>query len=326
MKVFAYSCRSYDEEPIFRRYTAEMGMGFGCTEEAPSFDNLDLAEGSDFVSVLPCRIPRELLDRFRAMGIKLLCTRTVGYDHIDVAYAHEIGLPVAHVTYDVYGVAEYAVMMILMSLRKFGEMEVRNRRNDFTLRGLLGREIGKSTIGIVGTGNVGKHVLKCLSGFGGRLLYFNRSPCPEADRYAERVSLNELLAQCDVVSLHLEHNSETHHIIDADAIASMKEGSILVNTARGPLVDTEAFIAALESGRLGGAAIDVVENELGLYYNDCSGKDLSGHYVGRLRSMPNVIFMHHMGFYYETAITDAIVNSLNEMKAVSEGRTTPMRL
>ncbi len=326
MKVFVYSCRSYDEEPMFRRYADEMGMEVAATEEAPTLDNACLADGSDFVSVLPCRIPRELLDRFRAMGIRLLCTRTIGYDHIDVGYAHEIGLPVAHVTYDPSGVAEYAVMMILMSLRRFREMETRNLRNDFTLKGLLGKEIGKSTIGIVGTGNVGKAVLRDLSGFGGKLLYFNRSPCPEADRYARRVSLNELLAQCDVVSLHLEHNAETDHIIDASAISRMKDGAVLINTARGPLVDTEALILALEEGKLGGAAVDVVENELGLYYNDCSGRNLEDHFVGRLRRLPNVIRMHHMAYYYESAIRDSIVNSLIAMKAAYEGKDIPLRL
>lgn len=326
MKVFAYSCHEYDEAPIFRRYAEEMGMEFACTEDAPAMDNSDLAEGFDFISVLPCRIPRELLDRFRSMGIRLLCTRTIGYDHIDVPYAHEIGLPVAHVTYDPSGVAEYAVMMILMSLRKYGEMHSRDMSNDFTLKGLLGKEAGKSTIGIIGAGNIGKAVLRDLSGFGGRLLYCNRSPSPEADRYAEKVSMEELLAQCDVVSLHLEHNADTHHIIDADAIASMKDGAILVNTARGPLVDTEALISALEEGKLGGAAIDVVENEIGLYYNDCSDRDLSGHFIGRLRAMPNVIFMHHMGYYYETALSDMISNSLRAMKAAYEGKDIPMRL
>lgn len=326
MKVFAYSCRSYDEEPMFRRYAEEMGMEFACTGDAPTLDNACLAEGSDFVSVLPCKIPRELLDRFKSMGIKLLCTRTIGYDHIDVGYAHEIGLPVAHVTYDPSGVAEYAVMMILMSLRKFREMETRNLRNDFTLKGLLGGEVGKSTVGIVGTGNVGKAVLRDLSGFGGKLLYCNRSSCPEADRYAQRVSFNELLAQCDVVSLHLEHNAETDHIIDASAISRMKDGAILINTARGPLVDTEALILALEEGKLGGAAVDVVENELGLYYNDCSDRDLEGLFVGRLRRLPNVIFMHHMAYYYESAIRDSIVNSLIAMKAAYEGKDIPLRL
>lgn len=326
MKVFAYSCHSYDEEPVFRRYAEEMGMEFGMTEDAPTLENASLAEGSDFISVLPAKITHDMLDRYRAMGIRLLCTRTIGYDHIDVDYAHSIGLPVAHVTYDPSGVAEYAVMMILMSLRKFREMEVRDLRNDFRLEGLLGREIGKSTVGVIGTGNVGKCVLRYLSGFGGRLLYCNRSPCPEADRYAEKVSLNELLAQCDVVSLHLESNGDTFHTIDASALSRMKRDAILVNTGRGPLVDTEALIGALENGTIGGAAIDVVENEIGLYYRDCSDRDLSDHFIGRLRALPNVLFMHHMAYYYESAIGDMIRNSLIAMKAAYEGRDIPLRL
>ncbi len=326
MKVFVYSCRPYDEEPMFRRYAEEMGMEVGTTEEPPTLDNAHLAEGSDFVSVLPCSIPRELLDRFRGMGIRLLCTRTIGYDHIDVDHAHQIGLPVAHVTYDPSGVAEYAVMMMLMCLRRFREMDARGSRNDFRLKGLLGKEIGKCTVGIIGTGNVGKAVLRDLSGFGGKLLYSNRSPCPEADRYATRVTMNELLAQSDVVSIHLEYNEHTRHIINAASFSRMKEGAVFVNTARGPLVDTEALIDALENGWLGGAGIDVVEDELGLFYNDCSDRDLSDHYIGKLRSFPNVVFTHHMAYYYESAIRDSIVNSLTAMKAAYEGKDIPLRL
>ncbi len=321
-----YSCHSYDEAPMFRRYAEEMGMEAVLTEEPPTLENSSMAEGCDFISVLPSRITHDMLDRYRAIGIKLLCTRTIGYDHIDVPYAHSIGLPVAHVTYDPSGVAEYTVMMILMALRKYGQADERCRRNDFTLEGLLGGEIGKSTVGIIGTGNVGKQVLRYLSGFGGKLLYCNRSSCPEADRYAEKVSMDELLAQCDVVSIHLELNPDTRHIIDASALSKMKDGAILVNTARGPLVDTEALIGSLKSGKLGGAAVDVVEDEVGLYYRDCSDMDLSDRFLGRLRGMPNVIFSHHIAYYYESAVRDMVVNSLIAMKAAYEGKDIPLRL
>ena len=326
MKVFVYSCRRFDEEPMYLTYAEEMGMEVSMTEDAPTLENASMAEGCDFISVLTTKVSADMIDRYKSMGIKLLCTRTIGYDHIDVEHARRIGLPVAHVTYDPSGVAEYTVMMMLMALRKYREMEALDMRNDFRLKGLLGKEIGKCTVGIIGAGNIGRMVLRDLSGFGGRLLYYNRSPSPEADRYAEKVSLNELLAQSDIVSLHLEHNVDTHHKIDASAIARMKDGAILINTARGPLVDTEALISALESGKLGGAAIDVVENEIGLCYNDCSDRDLDNHFIGRLRALPNVHYMHHMAFYYESAIRDMVVNSLIAMKAAYEGKDIPLRL
>ena len=325
-KVFAYSCRDFDERPLFERFTEEMGFGFGYTDTLPTYENLDMLKGYEYVSVLTTPIDARMLDRMKELGVRMICTRTIGYNHIDIDHAKEIGITVTNVTYDPTGVAEYTVMMMLMACRRYHEMEIRNLRNDFTLKGLLGRELADSTVGIVGAGAIGKKVIRMLSGFGCRILYCNRSPSPEADGYAERVSMDELLERSDIVSLHLEHNDETHHIIDSAAISRMKDGAILVNTARGPLVDTEALIAALKSGKLSAAALDVIEGEFGYYYNDCTSMDLEGHFMDRLRKLPNVILMHHMGFYYETAIRDMVVNSLKAMRAVKEGKEIPLRL
>ena len=326
MKAFVYSCRSFDEEPMYRRFAAEMGIDLETTDKLPSLENAKLAEGSDFISILTNRIPPELEDVYKRMGIKLLVTRTIGYDHIDIAHAHEIGLPVAHVTYDTSGVAEYTVMLIMMALRKWKEMEIRSARNNFSLKGLLGGEVSKSKIGIIGAGTIGINVLKFLSGFGGELFYCNRSPSLEADRYAKRLSFDELLAQCDVISLHLEHNKETHHIIDASAFAKMKDGAVFVNTARGPLVDSGALLNALDSGKVSVAALDVIEGELPYYYRDCSNEEMKWELMEELRKRPNAIVMHHMGFYYEQAISDMVRNSLIAMKAAGEGKDIPLRL
>ena len=326
MKVFAYSCRPFDELALFRRYAREFGMDFDMTVDAPSVENAELAKGSDFVSVLTTRVTPEILDRFAEMGVKMVCTRTIGYDHIDIEYARKVGIIVTHITYDPAGVAEYAVMMMLMALRRFKEMEIRNARNDFTLSGLLGRELRECTVGIIGAGGIGKCVMRDLSGFGCRIVYCNRSPSEEADRYAERGSFDDLLAQSDVISIHLEHNDQTHHIIDSQAISKMKDGVVFVNTARGPLVDTEALISALRSGKIATAAIDVMENEFGFYYNDCTSVSTEGHFMDRLRELPNAIVMHHMGFYYDIAIRDMVLNSFKAFRAVERGEEIPMRL
>ena len=326
MRLLVYSCRPYDEEPLYRKYAEEFGFDLTTTVDPPTMDNVGLAEGCDFISVLTTRVTAEMFDAYGKMGVRLLCTRTIGYDHIDLAGARKAGVAVTHITYDTAGVAEYTVMMMLMACRKYRQMEVRNLRNDFSLEGLLGKEIGKSTVGIVGTGAIGRNVIRMLSGFGCEILYCNRTPSPEADRYARCVDMDELLAKSDIVSLHLGYNEETHHIIDSEALSKMKDGAILVNTARGALVDTEALISALKEGKLSMAALDVIEDEFGYYYNDCSSMDLDGHYMQRLRDLPNVILMHHMGFYYETAIRDMIVNSLIAMRAAEEGKEIPMRL
>lgn len=326
MKVFAFSCRPYDEEPLFRLYSERYGMELGSTDSDLTPENCVLAEGSDFVTVLTTPVTSEILDRFKEMGVRAVCTRTIGYDHIDLAHAKDIGIPIANIDYRVDGVAEYTVMMMLMAVRRCNEMILRNRRNDFTLKGLMGRELGSCTVGVIGAGRVGKKVMRLLKPFGCRIVYCNRSPSPEADALAERMPMDDVLAQSDVVTLCLEHNRETDHIMDSSAISRMRDGAILVNTARGPLVDTGALIDALESGRLGGAALDVIEGEFGYYYRDCSGMVIGNGFMDRLRSIDSVILTHHMAFYYESAIDDCVRNAFECFDAIRGGRDIPHRL
>jgi len=326
VKVFVYNYRMFDEDEYFVRYTRELGLELAYTEESPSLENCHLAEGCDCISVYTTSITAAMLDEFKRLGVRMVSTRTIGYNHIDIQHAKEIGMIVTHITYDPDGVAEYTVMDILMAVRKMKEIMARTMTGDFTLEGMLAGTLKNMTVGIIGAGNIGRSVLRDLSGFGCRLVYYNRSRSEEAERYASYLPLNDLLAQCDIVSLHLELNSQTEHFIDRDAIARMKDGAILVNTARGPLIDTEAMIEALRNGKLSAAAVDVVENEIGLYYRDCSDMDLEDHYIGILRKMPNVIFTHHMAYYYNTAVRDMVYNCLYGMKMLDEGKEIPLRL
>lgn len=326
MKVFVYNYRGFDEGEHFRKYARKFGFDLGYTEESPNIGNCGLADGSDFVSIITTPVTREMMDRFREGGVRMISTRTIGYDHIDVAYAKEIGMAVSHITYDPEGVAEYTVMMMLMAVRKTQNILERGARNDFTLEGLLGGKLSDMTVGIIGTGRIGRAVLRDLSGFGCRLLYYNRNRNAEADGYAERVPLDRLLEESDIVSLHLELNGETFHFIGSDEIAAMKTGAILVNTARGPLVDTDALAAGLDSGHLGGAALDVIEDEFGLYYYDCSGKNIDNRALKILRGRPDVLITHHMAFYYEQAIRDMVYNSLYGMRMLADGKEVPLRL
>jgi D-lactate dehydrogenase len=235
-------------------------------------------------------------------------------------------MAVGHITYDPSGVAEFTVMDILMAVRRINEIHEKTLEGDFRLKGMIARQLKDLSIGIVGVGQIGLSVLRDLSGFGCKLYYSNRSDKPEADKYAERLDLDDLLKTCDVVSIHLEYNSLTHHLFNAETIAKMKEGAILVNTSRGGLIDTEALIDALESGHLASAALDVVENEFDLLYYDCRDKDLNKYYVGKLRHMPNVIYTHHMAYYYREAVWGMVYNSILSMKQFDEGEEVPLRL
>jgi D-lactate dehydrogenase len=267
-----------------------------------------------------------MLDRFKEIGVRMIGTRCIGYDHIDIAHAKEIGITVTNITYEIDGVAEFTVMGMLMAVRRIGEVHARTLKGDFRLEGMLSRQLKDLTVGIVGAGKIGLAVMRDLSGFGCRVLYSNRSRKAVADKYGEYVPFDELLDRSDIVSIHLEYMRDTHHMFDSDTIGKMKDGSILVNTSRGGLVDTKAMIDALESGKLSSAVLDVVEGEFGRYYYDCSERDLSGEYIDILRKMDNVIFTHHMGFYYRKAVSDMVYNCLLSMKMFAEGKDIPHRL
>jgi D-lactate dehydrogenase len=213
-----------------------------------------------------------------------------------------------------------------MVIRNIKKIEARNLANDFRLNGMLGRSLGELKVGIVGTGVIGLRVLENLSGFGCEMYYCNRSPSPAADKLAHRVELDELLETCDIVSIHTQLNGETYHSFNGAVFEKMKKGAVLINTARGAIVDTEALIEALESGKLGGAGIDVVEDEFSYYYYDCSGTEIANPYMDRLRAMDNVVFTHHMAFYCEASVRGMAVNSMKAIKAMGEGKEIPHRL
>jgi D-lactate dehydrogenase len=326
MKAFAFSCRMFDEYEFFQKYSKEYGIDLGYTEDPPTLENYKLAEGCQYVSVMTTKIDADLLDRFKSIGVRQISTRSIGFDHIDVNHAKEIGMAVTHITYDSDGVAEFTVMDILMAVRRMKELSANTASGDFRLKGMLARQLKDMSVGILGVGKIGLSVLRDLSGFGCKLYYYNRTGKKEADKYAERAEFDYILANCDVISMHLELNDETRHIIDAEAFAKMKKGAIFVNTGRGALVDTEALISSLESGHLGYAALDVIEDEFDFIWNDCREMDLSVRPVGKLKSMPNVLYSYHMAFYYREAIKDMVRLSLYNMKLMDEGKEIPLRL
>ena len=325
-RVFVYSLRDFDEKPLFEKYAAEMGFEIGSTGALPTYENLDLLKGYEYVSVLTTPIDARMLDRMKELGVRMVCTRTIGYNHIDVAHAKEIGMVVTNITYDPTGVAEYTVMMMLMALRKLPAIEARGARNDFSLNGLLGKELKNCTVGIVGAGQIGITVMRILSSFGCRILYSNRREKEEASALAEFVPLDDLLAQSDVVSLHLELNPETEHMFGREQFAKMRKDAYFVNTGRGPLVDTPALVDAVRSGTIAGAAVDVIENEFDMCYYDRSGSEYRNDVLESVRSVPGIIHTHHMAFYYEDAIRDMVYNCLHGMRMLADGKEAPHRI
>ena len=323
MKVTVYNCREFDEKEMFKKYSEELGMELVLCPDAPDMENIALAKGCECVDIITSKMTRELLEGLAANGVRYLVTRTIGYDHIDVDAAKELGITVANAPYGPHGVADYAVMLILMSIRKMKRIIERTNIQDYSLKGIQGRELKDLTVGIIGTGRIGRTVIQNLSGFGCRLLAYDLYENDDVKQYAEYVTLDEMWQQADVITLHAPLTDDNHHMIGRETIAKMKDGVVIVNTARGGLIDSEALIEGIESGKIGAAGLDVVENEFGLYYYDRKSDVLNNRELAILRGFPNVTVTHHMAFYTDECVKTVVRDSLMGCKLFLEGKENP---
>ena len=328
MRLFVFGCRPYDEDEIFRRLALEYHMEISKTPEQPTIDNLEyyipMLRGHEAVSVVATPINREMLEAMHEAGVRLLSTRTIGYDHIEIAAAKALGITVCNAGYDPDAVADYAVMLMLMALRNEKRILQRANLHDFSMPGLIGRQLRGCTVGIVGAGKIGARVMESLRGFGCKVLYWNRTP--KSGLPGTQVPFDVLCRESDILSLHLPLTEETHHLISREVIASMKPGAILVNTARGALVDSEALIDALESGHLGGAALDVVEGEAGLYHFNKMSDQIKNRSLSILKDMPSVIVTPHMAFYTREAVEQMARCSLEACRYFETGGENPWKI
>lgn len=323
MKVTVYNCREFDEKELFIRYGEKFGMELALCPDAPDMDNIGLAKGSECVDILTSKMSEELLGGLADNGVRYLVTRTIGYDHIDMEAAKRLGITVANAPYGPHGVADYAVMLILMSIRKVKRIIERTNIQDYSLQGIQGRELKDLTVGVIGTGRIGRTLIHDLSGFGCKLIAYDLYENEEVKKNAEYVSLEEMWKQADVITLHAPLTDGNYHMIGKETIAQMKDGVVIVNTARGGLIDSAALIEGIESGKIGAAGLDVVENEFGLYYYDRKSDVLSNRELAILRGFPNVTVTHHMAFYTDDCVETVVRDSLMGCKLFAEGKENP---
>ena len=319
MKIFFYALREYDEQKYVEKFAKQYSFEYAFTSDYPSMDNIGLAKGYDAISIITNPMYPEILDALHNEGVKYISTRSIGYEHIDIKYAHSIGMRAAHVVYSPNSVANYALMLMLMACRNMPWIMKKADCQDYSLKGKVGKELSTSTVGIIGTGNIGKTVVKHLSGFGCRILAYSCYEDEEVKKYAEYVSFDELLTNSDIITLHVPGNAENTHLIDEAAFKKMKDGVIIVNTARGLIVDTQALIAALKRGKVGFAALDTFEGEAGLYYLNKETEKLDNDNMAVLKSFPNVILSPHMAFYTEQAVSDMVENSIKGILGLENG-------
>ena len=254
--------------------------------------------------------------------LKYIGVIATGYNIIDLDAARGLGIRVGHASYPPAGVADYTVMLMLMALRKAKLVDVASSYQDFGLKGKIGRSLDTCTVGVVGTGAIGEAVCERLAGFGCRIVACDPYPKDRLRGRVEYLELDELLSCADVVTLHAPGLPENEHMIGAEQVARMKDGVVIVNAARGALIDTAALIDAVESGKVGAAALDTIEAEAGLYYLDRSRDVLPNRDRAVLTSFPNVIVTPHMAFYTEEAVEHMIGSNVEALLAFdADGET-----
>ena len=326
MKIFVFSYRDFDEAEYFQKFSREYGVELGICREAPSLENAYLVEGYEYLSIITTKIDAALLEKYHEFGVKMISTRTIGYDHIDLEAAKKFGIQISNVTYSPECVADYTIMLMLMAIRKMKRIMQREEINDFSLSGIQGRELPNFTVGVLGTGKIGRSVIRNLSGFGCKIYAYDLYENEEVKQRAEYVSLDEIFEKCDLITLHTPLSDENFHIIDARAISKMKDGVVIVNTARGGLIDTKALIDGLESGKISAAGLDVIEDEFGMYYYDRKSDILSKRDLYILRGFPNVIVTPHMAFYTDQAVSDMVRHSIESCCFHAQGKEDPWKV
>lgn len=304
--ITVYGCEK-DEADVFAELSPRFGVIPIVTCFAVSKSNAKLTHGNRCISVgHKSEISESTLVALKEAGVKYISTRSTGCNHIDMKAARRLGIAVGNVAYSPGSVADYTLMLMLMAIRNAKSIVRRMEKNDFRLDHVRGKELRDMVVGVLGTGHIGKAVIERLQGFGCHVLAndHNNEPSPNY------VPLDELLQESDILTLHVPLNADTYHMIGHEQIKAMKQGSYIINTARGGLVDTNALIKALENGKLGGAALDVLEGEEGVFYFDCTQKSIDNQFLLRLQRMPNVIVTPHTAYYSGRALRDTVENTL----------------
>lgn len=315
MKILAYSVRP-DEIDAFNEFSSSYGHNVKIISTNFSPQVAHLAEGYEGVSILGNDLcNREALETLSKLGVKYIGQRVAGTDNIDIEAASELGIKAANVpAYSPNSVSEFTVGLILSLTRNIPYAIKRAELQDFSLGGLLGIEVRNLTIGVVGTGRIGINVIKALSGFGCEILANDIYENEEVKKLATYVSLDEIYEKSDVITLHLPLFDESKHMINDESIEKMKKGVYIINAARGGLVDPEALLRGLKSGKVGKAAIDTYEREYGIVHHSHIGEVLQDDTYARLLQMPNVVITPHMAFYTDEAVSNMVEISLSNLR------------
>lgn len=328
MKIAAYEVRP-DEKPIIEELCEKYDIELVSTPANLDASTVGMAEGADGVTTLgQSTYSNEVLDTLKSYGVKVLASRCVGYNHMNVDYARSLGFKLCNGSYAPNGVAEYTVMSILVSVRKFKKALYNTDDNDFTLKGKMGRELRSLTVGVMGTGKIGATVIKLLSGFGCRILANDIYENDEVKKYAEYVDLDTLYSESDIITIHTPLLPSTVNTINSEAIAKMKKGVILIDNARGELCDIDALIEGMETEKIGALFMDAFPGETGIIHiphneDIVRTEGMPWFKLKYLRSFVNFVHTPHMAFFTEEAAASMAQCGIDSIyEVMTEGKSS----
>ena len=328
MKIAFFDAKPYDK-PSFDRFGKERGVTFKYFETKLNEDTAELAHGFDGVCVfVNDTVNAAVIDRLSEMGVGVVALRCAGFNNVDMKHAygkiHVLRVP----AYSPYAVAEHTMALLLTSIRRIHKAFIRTRDYNFSLSGMTGFDLHGKTVGVIGTGRIGRVFIDICRGFGMKVLAYDKFPAEDLDNgdTVRYVSLDELFAGSDIISLHCPLTEETYHVIDEVSLEKCKRGVVLLNTSRGALVDAEALLGAIKSRKVGAACLDVYEEESDLFFEDFSGHILDDDTLARLISMPNVIVTSHQAFLTEEALSNIAETTVNNIVGFFETNQCPNEL
>ena len=328
MKIAFFDTKPYDK-PSFDKFGAENGVKFKYFETKLNEDPVDLAKGYDGVCVfVNDTVNAEVIDRLCEFGVKIVALRCAGFNNVDMKHAfgriHVLRVP----AYSPYAVAEHTMAMLLTSIRRIHKAYIRTRDFNFSLAGMTGFDLHGKTVGVIGTGRIGRAFIDICRGFGMKVLAYDKFKAEELENgdTLKYVTLDELFSGSDIISLHCPLTEETYHIIGEDALNKCKRGVVILNTSRGALVDAEALLNAIKSRKVGAACLDVYEEESDFFFEDFSGHILEDDTLARLISMPNVIVTSHQAFLTEEALSNIAETTVNNIVGFIETNQCPNEL
>lgn len=318
MKIAFFDTKSYDQE-VFEPKLKANKMRYKFYDTRLDEDDVVLAKGFDAVCVFVNDVVNKtVIDQLAEFGIKIIALRCAGFNNVDYKYAQQKGITVVRVpAYSPYAVAEHAMALLMTSTRKIHKSYIRTRDFNFSLQGLTGFDLYGKTVGVIGTGKIGRVFIDICKGFGMKVIAYDKFPSDIPG--VEYMPLDSVYKEADIISFHCPLTDDTQHMFNFGTLGKIKPGVVIINTSRGALIDAEALLEGIKTKKIGAACLDVYEEESGYFYEDLSGSIIDDDTLSRLISMPNVIVTSHQAFLTREALENIATTTVDNISKINSG-------